>query len=233
MSSRHLHSPSRRAALRDVFHGALRGTGQLVLLLGAPQLAWGAAILAVRVWPARDYTRVTIESDQPLSAAHQLVQGPDRLVVDIDGLELSATLSRDTTNKLSAQAAQVKWRITPAQENGCNMAAVLGVARARGDGNTPYLSGNLSCTGVGPASIHINLGAQKPKDVKSVGTWGVAAEFPMASWTPHVEWFGAQQSKPTFQIGARTQLTPALQLDGTVGCSDGQSVATVGLKFQF
>ena len=83
-----MHSPSRRAALR----GTLRGAGQLVLLLGAPQLAWGAAILAVRVWPAREYTRVTIESDQVLSAAHQLVQGPDRLVVDIDGLELNAAL---------------------------------------------------------------------------------------------------------------------------------------------
>ena len=80
--------PSRRDALR----GAVRSAGQLVLLLGAPQLAWGAAIVAVRVWPAREYTRVTIESDQPLSAAHQLVQGPDRLVVDIEGLELNAAL---------------------------------------------------------------------------------------------------------------------------------------------
>ncbi len=78
------HSRGRRAALRRA--------GELVLLLGAPQLAWGAAILAVRVWPARDYTRVTIESDQPLSAVHQLVQSPNRLVVDIEGLELNAAL---------------------------------------------------------------------------------------------------------------------------------------------
>jgi len=70
----------------------LKRAGQLVLLLGAPQLAFGAAILAVRVWPARIYTRVTIESDQPLSASHQLVPDPDRLVVDIDGLELNAAL---------------------------------------------------------------------------------------------------------------------------------------------
>ena len=66
--------------------------GQLVLLLTAPRLAYGAAIVAVRVWPARDYTRVTIESDQPLTAAHQLVEAPERLVVDIDGLELSPAL---------------------------------------------------------------------------------------------------------------------------------------------
>ncbi len=70
----------------------LTGAGQLVLLLGAPQLAWGASILAVRVWPARDYTRVTIESDQVLAASHQLIEAPHRLVVDIDGLELNAAL---------------------------------------------------------------------------------------------------------------------------------------------
>jgi N-acetylmuramoyl-L-alanine amidase len=37
-----------------------------VLLLGAPQIAHGASIVAVRVWPAEDYSRVTIESDRPL-----------------------------------------------------------------------------------------------------------------------------------------------------------------------
>ncbi len=76
--------PSRRRAL-----------GRLVLLLAAPQLvqrAQAASIVAVRVWPARDYTRVTIESDQPLIATHQLAVAPDRLVVDIEGLELSAAL---------------------------------------------------------------------------------------------------------------------------------------------
>ena len=35
----------------------------LVLYLGPAQLARGATILAVRVWPANDYTRVTIESE--------------------------------------------------------------------------------------------------------------------------------------------------------------------------
>ncbi|MBE0547910.1 MAG: N-acetylmuramoyl-L-alanine amidase, partial [Rubrivivax sp.] len=49
-------------------------------------------IVAVRVWPAQDYTRVTIESDVPLAAAHLLVEAPHRLVVDIDGLELKAAL---------------------------------------------------------------------------------------------------------------------------------------------
>ncbi len=66
--------------------------GSLALLLTAPRLAFGATIVAVRVWPAREVTRVTIESDAPLNATHQLAESPHRLVVDIDGLELSPAL---------------------------------------------------------------------------------------------------------------------------------------------
>jgi len=66
--------------------------GSLALLLGAREIAWGAAIVAVRVWPADDYTRVTIESDAALSARHFLAHTPDRLVIDVDGLELSPQL---------------------------------------------------------------------------------------------------------------------------------------------
>jgi len=71
---------------------AVQRMGCLVLLMGTAQLARGAAIVAVRVWPARDYTRVTIESDQPLAARHLLTSAPLRLVVDIDGLELRDAL---------------------------------------------------------------------------------------------------------------------------------------------
>ena len=80
-------TPERRRALRTL--------GRAVLLLGAPQLALGAAgatIVAVRVWPAQDYTRITIESDAPLTATHLMVPAPERLVVDIAGLELKAAL---------------------------------------------------------------------------------------------------------------------------------------------
>lgn len=71
---------------------ALRTMGPLVLLLQRPQLAWGAAIVGVRVWPAEDYTRVTIESDEALVARHFVAGDPPRLVVDIDGLELNPAL---------------------------------------------------------------------------------------------------------------------------------------------
>lgn len=79
----------------------LRQAGSLVLLLGTSQLAFGATILAVRVWPARDYTRVTIESDVPLQATHLLTEAPHRLAVDISGLELNPAL-RELVGKVRA-----------------------------------------------------------------------------------------------------------------------------------
>jgi N-acetylmuramoyl-L-alanine amidase len=71
---------------------ALQRMGSLVLVLGMPRRARGAGIVAVRLWPAQDYTRVTIESDHLLAATHLLTHAPERLVVDIDGLELGAAL---------------------------------------------------------------------------------------------------------------------------------------------
>ncbi|BDT75638.1 N-acetylmuramoyl-L-alanine amidase [Polynucleobacter sp. KF022] len=62
------------------------------LLLTEVDIAWGAKILGVRVWPSEDYTRVTLESDTPLPITQQILTNPDRLVVDVQGLELNPTL---------------------------------------------------------------------------------------------------------------------------------------------
>ena len=64
-----------------------------------PALSRAASILAVRLWPAPDYSRVTIESDTELKTRATLVADPPRLAVDIDGLELDATL-RELVTKL-------------------------------------------------------------------------------------------------------------------------------------
>ena len=71
---------------------ALLQAGTLVLLLGRAQIARGATILAVRVWPAPDYSRVTIESDGALKTRYGFVANPPRLAVDIEGIELNAAL---------------------------------------------------------------------------------------------------------------------------------------------
>ena len=50
--------------------------GGVVLLLGRQHIAQGASIVAVRVWPAPDYSRVTLESDIPLTAKPIFVPTP-------------------------------------------------------------------------------------------------------------------------------------------------------------
>jgi N-acetylmuramoyl-L-alanine amidase len=66
--------------------------GSLALLLGTADIAWGASIVAVRVWPAAAYTRVTIESDTALKTVPIFVANPPRLAVDIEGIELNPAL---------------------------------------------------------------------------------------------------------------------------------------------
>jgi N-acetylmuramoyl-L-alanine amidase len=46
----------------------------------------------VRVWPAADYTRVTLEHTQPIEFTSLLVKDPDRLVIDLEGVEFNAVL---------------------------------------------------------------------------------------------------------------------------------------------
>jgi len=71
---------------------SLLKSGTLLLLLGEYELASGATIVAVRVWPSPDYSRVTIESDTELKAKQFFVANPPRLVVDIDGITLNPAL---------------------------------------------------------------------------------------------------------------------------------------------
>ncbi len=69
------------------------GAGATLLLsVLTPLPARAARIVAVRVWPADDYTRVTLENDSDLKVTHFLVKDPERLVVDIEGIELNPTL---------------------------------------------------------------------------------------------------------------------------------------------
>jgi len=82
-------------------------SGSLVLLLSTPMLARGATLLSIRVWPAPEYTRLTLESDGPLSATHLLLDDPPRLVVDIQGLQLDDQL-RELAGKVAPDDPFIK-----------------------------------------------------------------------------------------------------------------------------
>jgi len=62
------------------------------LLLAAYPAFSAEAILASRVWPAQEYTRVTLESAHPLRHHFFFVDDPQRLVVDLEGVELGPEL---------------------------------------------------------------------------------------------------------------------------------------------
>ena len=64
----------------------------LVSPVGRTATAQLPGILAVRVWPAADYTRVTIEHREPLKFTHFMIKDPERLVVDLEGIEFTAVL---------------------------------------------------------------------------------------------------------------------------------------------
>ena len=78
---------------------SLLQAGSLVLLLGRQHIAHGATIMAVRIWPAPEYTRVTIESNGELRARQFFLSTPPRLAVDIEGIDLNPTL-RDLLAKV-------------------------------------------------------------------------------------------------------------------------------------
>ena len=75
---------------RDILRFA---AASLTLLVSPSGFATAvSSILGVRVWPARDYTRVTLEYDRPLKFTQLLVKDPDRLVVDLEGVEFNSVL---------------------------------------------------------------------------------------------------------------------------------------------
>ncbi len=71
-------------------------TAGAALILSVSPIAGAVArlpsVLSVRVWPATDYTRITLEHDAPLKFTHFTVENPDRLVVDIEGVEFNSVL---------------------------------------------------------------------------------------------------------------------------------------------
>ena len=80
---------SRRDALAAGLRAAAASVAAFALHI---PLAGAATIVAVRLWPAKDYTRVTLELDEALRFDWQRVPDPERLVVDLEGIELDGAI---------------------------------------------------------------------------------------------------------------------------------------------
>jgi N-acetylmuramoyl-L-alanine amidase len=82
---------------------AFIGTALLVHL----PTATGTVLLGVRIWPAKEYTRVTLEIDQPLQFTQTVLNDPPRLYVDLEGIDIDSQL-RDMVSKVQADDPYIK-----------------------------------------------------------------------------------------------------------------------------
>ena len=67
---------------------------KIFLLCGLLVSGWAQALQlsATRLWPSPDYTRITLEAKQPVSYKYFTLSNPDRLVIDLEGVEAGAAL---------------------------------------------------------------------------------------------------------------------------------------------
>jgi N-acetylmuramoyl-L-alanine amidase len=82
-----------RSSRRDALRFAAASLSLLVLPAGRAVAVAAPSVLGVRVWPSADYTRVTLEHDQPINFTQLLIKDPDRLVVDLEGVEFNSVLA--------------------------------------------------------------------------------------------------------------------------------------------
>ncbi|MDO9054275.1 MAG: N-acetylmuramoyl-L-alanine amidase [Gallionella sp.] len=87
-----------RAAINFISTHKARRLGQaaaaVLLCLWLPQSQAAIEILATRFWPAQDYTRLTLESKQAIGHKMFSMENPDRLVIDLEDVELGEALNQ-------------------------------------------------------------------------------------------------------------------------------------------
>lgn len=79
------HNSGRRRLLQSV-------AASWLLSVSRVGFAASAQVVAIRVWPASTYTRLTIESSTPLKYKQFLLTNPHRVVIDIEGVHLNSVL---------------------------------------------------------------------------------------------------------------------------------------------
>lgn len=95
-----------------MFSAILRQLLVICFLLACFLLMWSSAyaantITAARVWPAQDYTRIAMESTAPIKYQLLILKNPDRLVLDIEDVELTSVL-KTLSDKIIASDPYIK-----------------------------------------------------------------------------------------------------------------------------
>lgn len=74
----------------------------MALLIAQQANAAVNTVTAARIWPAQDYTRITLESPKPFVYKMTLLKNPERVVVDVENVELNTVLKSLSEKILSS-----------------------------------------------------------------------------------------------------------------------------------
>ncbi|SFC39193.1 N-acetylmuramoyl-L-alanine amidase [Marinospirillum celere] len=96
----------------------------LMLFLLLPwQQVFAERIEGLRIWPAPDHTRLVFDLSGPTQHRVFMLEGPDRLVIDISNVRLSTDLNRTSLDRTPIR------RIRHAERNGTDLRVVLDLDR--------------------------------------------------------------------------------------------------------
>jgi N-acetylmuramoyl-L-alanine amidase len=96
-----------------------------VLMLQISAQAATNAVTAARVWPAQEYTRIAFESTSAMKYQLIILKNPDRLVLDIEDIELNAALKTLSDKILSGDPYIKQVRVAKYKPNVVRIAVDL------------------------------------------------------------------------------------------------------------
>jgi len=151
----------------------------------------------------------------------------------LPGLDLIAQDVRTFSGGAHSQTLQAKMQITSPKDNSCHFAWVVGATQwQKGDGQKSFVSANSSCD-MGMGALHASLVSSRDAVGSDTPSFGVAWEQSFGAWTGYLESVAQRAAKPMVGIGARTDVMPGFQVDGTLGRVGGKAMFSLGTKITF
>lgn len=87
----------------DPTRRTLLGAAAATFLIAVSRKGWaaGSQIVALRIWPSSTYTRITLESSAAIQYKQFTLANPNRLVIDLQGVQLNGVL-KDISGQIAA-----------------------------------------------------------------------------------------------------------------------------------
>jgi hypothetical protein len=151
----------------------------------------------------------------------------------LPGLDLIAQDVRTFSGGAHSQTLQAKMQVTSPKDNSCHFAWVVGATQwQKGDGQKSFVSANSSCD-MAVGALHASVVSSRDAVGRDTPSLGVAWEQSFGAWTGHIESVAQRAAKPMVGIGARTDVMPGFQIDGTLGRVGGKAMFSLGTKITF